>query len=124
MKLFTHNLLICPKKKCGINSFPLKIVSQKVEKVTTPVNEDFLISLIESERLNWAGLVSAGQNIGLVIPPTIPADYKSNKAFLQALWDVLMDCQVIDGELICPLCQRHFPIKNGIPNMLLNEQEF
>ena len=35
MKLFTHNLLICTKRSCGINSYPLKINSTKVEKVTT-----------------------------------------------------------------------------------------
>ncbi|BFU22907.1 hypothetical protein EHI8A_101210 [Entamoeba histolytica HM-1:IMSS-B] len=124
MKLFTHNLLICTKRQCGINSFPLKITAEKVEKVTTPLDADFLISLVESERLNWNGLVTSAANIGLAVPPTLPEDWKTNQQFLQALWDVVMDCQVIEGELICPVCGRHYPIHNGIPNMLLSEQEF
>ena len=124
MKLFTHNLLICTKRSCGINSYPLKINSTKVEKVTTEVDADFLISLIESERLVWPALVSGARDIGLAVPEQLPADWKTNEQFLQALWDVLMDCQVMEGEMICPKCGRQYPIKEGIPNMVLSEQEF
>jgi len=31
--------------------------------------------------------------------------------------------EVIEGYLICPETERKFPIFNGIPNMLLNEDE-
>ena len=124
MKLFTHNLLICTKRNCGVNSFPLKIQPEQVEKVTTELDPDFLISLLESERLNWAGLVSGANDIGLAVPATLPEDWKTNMQFLQALWDVVMDCQIIEGDMICPVCGRHYPIKEGIPNMVLSEQEF
>lgn len=30
---------------------------------------------------------------------------------------------VKEGELICPNCNRSFPIKDGVPNLLLNEDE-
>ncbi len=30
---------------------------------------------------------------------------------------------VKEGELICPNCSRSFPIKDGVPNLLLNEDE-
>lgn len=36
---------------------------------------------------------------------------------------VLLEIEIIDGELICPETGRKFPINNGIPNMLLNEAE-
>lgn len=29
----------------------------------------------------------------------------------------------MEGALVCPVCDRHYPIRNGIPNMLLNETE-
>jgi multifunctional methyltransferase subunit TRM112 len=29
----------------------------------------------------------------------------------------------MEGALVCPNCARRYPIKNGIPNMLLNEDE-
>ena len=31
--------------------------------------------------------------------------------------------EVIEGKLVCPESGREFPINNGIPNMLLNEDE-
>jgi multifunctional methyltransferase subunit TRM112 len=30
---------------------------------------------------------------------------------------------VLEGDLVCPESARKFPIKNGIPNMLLNQDE-
>jgi uncharacterized protein YbaR (Trm112 family) len=30
---------------------------------------------------------------------------------------------VLEGDLVCPESSRKFPIKNGIPNMLLNQDE-
>ena len=35
----------------------------------------------------------------------------------------LVEIEVIEGHLECPESGRQFPIKNGIPNMLLNEDE-
>lgn len=35
----------------------------------------------------------------------------------------LLEVEVVDGELICPETGRKFPIKQGIPNMLCNEDE-
>ena len=29
----------------------------------------------------------------------------------------------MEGDLVCPQTGRKFPVKNGIPNMLLNEDE-
>jgi multifunctional methyltransferase subunit TRM112 len=31
--------------------------------------------------------------------------------------------EVVEGCLVCPESGREFPIKDGIPNMLLNEDE-
>lgn len=35
----------------------------------------------------------------------------------------LVQVEVQEGLLVCPESGRKFPIKNGIPNMLLNEDE-
>jgi len=29
----------------------------------------------------------------------------------------------MEGKLVCPNCKREYPIVNGIPNMILNENE-
>lgn len=44
-------------------------------------------------------------------PPTPPAGL------------LLAQTHVKDGNLHCQLCGRDFPIKNGIPNMLLHDDE-
>ena len=93
MKLFTHNLLLCPKKTCGVNSYPLAIEATLVTKVSTPPNRDFLVSLLASDRLVWDALVRGAANLGLAVPPQPPADYATNDAFLQALHDVLFDAR-------------------------------
>ncbi|KAL7711712.1 Trm112p-like protein [Entamoeba marina] len=124
MKLLTHNILICSKKSCGINSYPLRVVATNVEKKETPLNADFLISLVNNERINWDGLVKGAADVGLLVPPTLPPTFQNDQQFLQALHDVLIDFHIVDGELVCPCCGRKYLITNGIPNMLLSEQEF
>ena len=39
------------------------------------------------------------------------------------LHSVLLEVEVLEGELVCPETGRKFPISNGIPNMLVNEDE-
>ena len=34
-----------------------------------------------------------------------------------------LQIHIMEGALVCPNCARRYPIKNGIPNMLLNEDE-
>ena len=43
MKLMTHNLLMCNKKGCTINNFPLKLIGAKTEIQS----QDFNIDLIQ-----------------------------------------------------------------------------
>jgi uncharacterized protein YbaR (Trm112 family) len=31
--------------------------------------------------------------------------------------------QIIEGAMVCKNCDREYEIKNGIPNMLLDEEE-
>lgn len=53
-------------------------------------------------------------------PPQSPTD---DTEFLQKLHHVLLEIDVTEGHLECPETGRKFPILNGIPNMLLNEDE-
>jgi len=36
---------------------------------------------------------------------------------------LLFKIDIVEGNLVCMETQRKFPITNGIPNMLLNEDE-
>jgi len=42
---------------------------------------------------------------------------------LKALHHVLFEVHVQEGELVCPESKRRFLVKDGIPNMLLHEDE-
>ena len=42
---------------------------------------------------------------------------------LKELHNLIFEIHVLEGHLICPESGRRFPIKDGIPNMLLHEDE-
>jgi len=47
----------------------------------------------------------------------------SNEDLLKKLHTVLLELEVIEGELVCPETGRKFQISNGIPNMLVSDEE-
>ena len=47
----------------------------------------------------------------------------SDEEVLKVLHKLLLEVEIIEGELICPETGRKFPIVNGIPNMLVGEDE-
>ena len=52
-----------------------------------------------------------------------PDDYRTDEDFLRSTHQVLVEVEVVEGELQCPESGRKFPITEGIPNMLLREDE-
>ena len=42
---------------------------------------------------------------------------------LREFHHLLFEIHVLEGHLVCPESGRKFPIKDGIPNMLLHEDE-
>lgn len=70
-------------------------------------------------------LVKAAGAIGKVneLPAAITQDLENDTEFLKKVHHVLLEVEVVNGELVCPETGRKFPISNGIPNMLLNEDE-
>lgn len=47
----------------------------------------------------------------------------ADEELLKSLHRVLLEVEVVEGELECPETGRKFPIRNGIPNMLVGEDE-
>ncbi len=75
-------------------------------------------------KLDWRALKQTASELGIAdLPDAPPADPKSDPAFLKAVHDLVMDVHVTEGSLVCPHCGRAYPITNGIPNMLLNDDE-
>jgi multifunctional methyltransferase subunit TRM112 len=48
---------------------------------------------------------------------------KADVDMLKELHHLLFEVHVLEGHLVCPESGRRFPIKDGIPNMLLHEDE-
>lgn len=57
------------------------------------------------------------------LPTEMPNEDESNDDILKAVHHALIEVEVTEGTLVCPESGREFPITNGIPNMLLNEDE-
>ncbi|OQR71224.1 hypothetical protein BIW11_01536 [Tropilaelaps mercedesae] len=101
----------------------LQSMVRKTEVTEANFSEEFLQRMIP--RLDWPAFLQAANKLGVGgdLPSSAPTDVRSDAAVLQAIHHALLEVEVMEGELICPETQRRFPITNGIPNMLLNEDE-
>lgn len=77
-------------------------------------------------RLDWPTVRVAAESVG--VAQDLPAELNletspQDTELLQKLHHLLMEIDIIEGQLQCPETGRIFPITQGIPNMLLNEDE-
>lgn len=99
---------------------PIQIV-QKEEK-SVAFNADFLTRILP--RLHWGSVCTVAGQVGVEgLPNELSEQDTTNNDILQKLHHVLLEIDVIEGNLKCPETGRLFPITDGIPNMLLNEFE-
>eukprot|EP00640_Fibrocapsa_japonica_P006131 CAMPEP_0113945636 /NCGR_PEP_ID=MMETSP1339-20121228/48841_1 /TAXON_ID=94617 /ORGANISM="Fibrocapsa japonica" /LENGTH=118 /DNA_ID=CAMNT_0000951311 /DNA_START=26 /DNA_END=382 /DNA_ORIENTATION=- /assembly_acc=CAM_ASM_000762 len=107
------------------NGFPLTIEASQIYEEEAEFNADFMQQLIP--KLEWAAVRAAVGQLGLEIelPPEDQdiGEMKESEEFLRTLHHILFEVHVIEGDLVCPETGRKFPIVNGIPNMLLHEDE-
>merc|ERR1711915_521599 len=123
MKLITHNMLTSKGIKNVKEGFPLKIQADEVKTVDIDFDQEFISRMVP--KLDWKALVFAAQCVGHQedLPDSIPDGYDGDEELLKKLHHILLEVEVTSGCLVCPETQRKFPITNGIPNMLLNEDE-
>lgn len=122
MRLLTHNMLTSHVK--GVkNGYPLAIEVVNVVVNEVDFNPEFISRMIP--KVDWGALVQAAQQVGRSggLPDELIPDYEKDEEFLKKAHHVLLEVEVQEGSLVCPKSGRKFPIKNGIPNMLLNEDE-
>jgi len=139
MRLLTHNMLMSPGTK---NGYPLAIEVEKMEETESEFNADFtarmvakidyaaLLSTLSSVRADRTRLLACGHcsrvmrspraqlKVESTLPNTVPTNFAEDEAFLLALHHVLMEIEIVDGQLVCPETAKKFPIKDGIPSML------
>ncbi|XP_071504386.1 multifunctional methyltransferase subunit TRM112-like protein [Diadema setosum] len=122
MKLITHNMLTSHVK--GVkNGYPLKIEAESTRTLEVEFNPDFVARMIP--RIEWAVLYDAVSSLNMTgsLPAQPVENYESDEEFLKEAHRAMLEIEIVEGNLVCPESGRKFPIKNGIPNMLLNEDE-
>ena len=140
MKLITQTLLLCNKKGCTVNNFPLKLIPSKVElyqdaalmAYSKPLMQRLLQKLdlgalnLTLNELEWADVKPLFLDDQETAADPEQANLEAlseNEDFLTNLWEITCRRHVTEGQLICRNCGRQYDIKNGIVNMLLNEDE-
>lgn len=109
--------------------FPLRITAAEVKVIDNPDagateqrDIDFVKKMLPV--LEWPALVQAASEMGIsTLPPTLTTELAESPQFLQALYHILMNVQLMKGMLTCPVTGREFPVTDGIPNMMLEEEE-
>lgn len=88
-------------------------------------NPEFILKIIP--KVDWTVLYNAAESIGQLdgigLPKDIVENFENDNEFLKKAHHVLLEIDILNGELVCPETGRLFPIVNGIPNMILNEDE-
>ncbi|KAJ1449640.1 hypothetical protein M885DRAFT_534970 [Pelagophyceae sp. CCMP2097] len=120
MRLITHNMLTSNVK--GVeDGYPLTIEVTTLETQEADFDATFVSNMLP--KLDYEVLRSAAAAIGAGDLPPLPADDARDDAFLREVHHALLEVHIVEGALLCPKTGRRFPITNGIPNMLLHEDE-
>eukprot|EP00471_Norrisiella_sphaerica_P001442 CAMPEP_0184480252 /NCGR_PEP_ID=MMETSP0113_2-20130426/1749_1 /TAXON_ID=91329 /ORGANISM="Norrisiella sphaerica, Strain BC52" /LENGTH=117 /DNA_ID=CAMNT_0026858611 /DNA_START=241 /DNA_END=594 /DNA_ORIENTATION=+ len=116
-------MLINPMKGME-GAFPLKLFPTKVTKEEVKFNSAFIVNLLP--KIDYKALQYAATTVGIKdLPSELPKkiDQEEHDALLKKLHHILLEVHVEEGKLVCPKSSREFTIKQGIPNMRLNEDE-
>jgi len=136
MRLLTHNFLKSNVRNTP-NGYPLKIKPTKIIFDPSPVDEvmvEKIVGKIDYDALKTAYIqIKSFADSGEVevdftwpaseLPETLPNFVDLPEEIKILLHQVLFDIHILDGKLICPGTNREFTISNGIPNMVLHEDE-
>lgn len=122
MKLFTHNLLKCNGKKCNINNYPLKIVATKVDKQAVEFNKDMMTKFLK--KVDVEALISGAKDLGIsnIDLSNLKEEDLIKENILKELHSLLFETVLVDGNLICNGCGLTYPVKNGIPDMVVDDE--
>ncbi|RWS06297.1 hypothetical protein B4U79_02651 [Dinothrombium tinctorium] len=122
MKLLTHNMLTSRCLK-GVNvGYPLKLIAHETKQREVAFNSEFVQKMIP--KMDWNVLASTAKQFGVDLPCEPPSNAsEASEDLLRKVHHALLEIEIMQGELICPETGRKFPIKQGIPNMLCNEDE-
>ncbi|KAI3425346.1 hypothetical protein D9Q98_009110 [Chlorella vulgaris] len=105
-----------------VNGYPLKIEAEKVETRETDYEPDFLRHIFP--RIQWDALREAAAAMGVDdLPESVSEEMLEDESFLKRFHHALLEVHLEQGALVCPETGRKFVVSDGIPNLLLREDE-
>jgi multifunctional methyltransferase subunit TRM112 len=57
------------------------------------------------------------------LPVVLTEELANDRAFLLALYHILINVHLVRGTLTCPATGRQFAVTDEIPNMIIDEEE-
>ena len=125
MRAITHNILMCNIKKCveGDNNYPFIIIGNKVENKNCEFDIEATKKLYEKQDKKALNQFCKDLKLFKYDFTQVNDEIKRQKEFWEYVHKILNETLVIEGSLKCPNCQREFPIKNGIADMVLRDDE-
>jgi len=115
-------MILCNVKGCSSNNFPLKVQPSSIQKQSSEFNPEFIKHMLP--KLHWGALCSASKDLQILgVPDEMPTNISEDLTLLKLLHQILLDTHIEVGNLVCNNCGRVYPIQNGVPNMLLTEDE-
>ena len=125
MKAITHNILMCNIKKCveGDKNYPFIIIGKEVVEKKCEFDIEATKKLYERQDKKALNQFCKDLNLYKYDFTNINDEIKKEKEFWEYVHKILNETLVNEGCLKCPNCQREFPIKNGIVDMVLRDDE-
>ncbi|SCU92211.1 LADA_0F15148g1_1 [Lachancea dasiensis] len=128
MKFLTSNFLKCSVQACdrSNDNFPLKFNGEKCQleqDESLEFNPEFLLRVID--RVDWAAVLSVAADLGNTGLPAGKPEFSNeelseeDKVILADLHTLLIQTNIVEGEMSCKNCGHVYYIKNSIPNLLL-----
>lgn len=122
MRILTYNHLKSPVK--GVQKgYPLLIEIEELEVAETEELDESKIDFIRSvlPDLDWEGVLLVSKQIeGFqgILPDLFDESLLADDNFVEAMYRLLIDINIVKGKLICPESGKIFPIENGLPCMM------
>ena len=125
MKAITHNILMCNTKKCSgtDKNYPFIIKASNIQNREVDFDLERIQKIYNKQDKRGLNQYCKDLNIFKYDFTTVDDSIKKQNEFWEYVHHVLNETIVNEGILICPNCGREYPIKNGIINMVLKDDE-
>ena len=125
MKAITHNILMCNTKKCSgtDKNYPFIIKTTDIKNREVEFDLERIKKLYDKQDKRGLTQFCKDLNIFKYDFTTVDDAIKKQDEFWEYIHQVMNETLVYEGSLICPNCGREYPIKKGIINMVLQDDE-